>query len=306
MRKILALVLLLSAAGAAGAQVTVPIPPFVRTFKAVSLTRGLYFQAPAALTVVAVRVPDEGKHGKQNVAVYWRDTEPPAHAVTATGGLRFVAVDRPSSLWLPCHVTYNAGDWVGILGACGDRTVLNTSYGGANGFRTTVLGKTTTLWRLLSQTNLVTTRGRGPYSSERAYDIGRVEFQVVPAAELASRSFPRTGGTILFTLSSPQDPGLAYQAASSLGTGPTPIGMGRKLWLTVDPLMILTTSGLASSVFRGYAGKLDSRGQAYAVVQVPNAPALKGVTFATAYVVLRAGAPAGIIRVSGTMLTEMK
>ncbi len=177
MRKFTLPLSLLLLAGLAAGQGMIPISKFVRTFSSASSTRGFYFQAPVAFTIVGLRVPDEAKFGKQNVAVYLMNSKPPAWSGSATGGLVFFKAGIPSAAIIPCNINVKAGQWVGFLGACGDASIMHNSYGTAK-FPSQVLGKPITLLRFLTQTNLVAQAGKGAYSSEDAGPIGRVEVYV--------------------------------------------------------------------------------------------------------------------------------
>ena len=107
------------------------------------------------------------------------------------------------------------------------------------------------------------------------------------------------GSTVDLNLSSPSDAGRAYQVASSLGTGPIPIGT-RSLGLSPDSLMVVTVNGYLPGVFVNYAGVLDASGKARAQILIPNNPALKGVRIHSAFVTLDAAAPFGISDISAT------
>jgi hypothetical protein len=113
--------------GSLGAQTLLPLPTYSSTYTYSGHTRGFHFQAPAPFTIVALQVPDEQNHGKQNVAVWSSPGKPPTYSATSTAGLRFVSMGQPSSLWLPCHIPFNQNDWVAVLGACGDSTIMHNS-----------------------------------------------------------------------------------------------------------------------------------------------------------------------------------
>ncbi len=108
---------------------------------------------------------------------------------------------------------------------------------------------------------------------------------------------PNVGGRV--TLQLLDEPGLVYQIGSSLGDRPIAIG-SRPLRLTVDPLLLLSISGVAPQTFLGYSGVLDSQGTAVATLRIPNQPALTGVTIYSAFVTFKQGAPQGIQSISNT------
>jgi len=120
-----------------------------------------------------------------------------------------------------------------------------------------------------------------------------------PDIRLVLSGSPTPGGTVSLDLFAPGDGGLYYQLASSLGTGPIPLGK-RKIDLTPDDLMVVTTGNLLPTVFVDYSGQLDSKGEAKAKINILNSPVLIGVRFYTAFVTLDPQAPFGIKSISGT------
>jgi hypothetical protein len=60
-----------------------PIPDFSRTYSTMAGSRGLMFQAPVDFEVTGLRVPDEKKTGKQNVAAYVLASQPTSQAMLA-------------------------------------------------------------------------------------------------------------------------------------------------------------------------------------------------------------------------------
>jgi len=121
----------------------------------------------------------------------------------------------------------------------------------------------------------------------------------IDAATLTLLGTPTPGGTIDLMIFSPADAGKPYQAASSLGTGPIPLG-NRQLNLTPDDLMGITVGGYLPQVFVNYAGVLDAKGNAKAQIKILNNPVLKGVRIHSAFVTLDANAPFGISLISNT------
>jgi len=285
MRTLTLVTVLLLPAGLAGAQSMMPIPPFASPYAYPTHARGFYFQ----------RVPDEAKHGKQNVAIL-KPPLPPT-ATNQTGGLQFYKGGEPSSKIIPCNVPFRQGDWVGILGACGDATMMHNSYStSSTPFASLIPGHPTPIYRFCTNTNLVVEQGKGAYWAN-VHTISRVEVYV-SAAHVVGSGSRWTGTTMTFTLSSVPDAGLPYQVASSLGNGPIPIDT-RKLELTLDNLLLLSVSGLAPAVFQNYAGKLHAvSGTAQAQLDIPRVRLLKGLTVHTAFVTLKATAPSGVSSVS--------
>ncbi len=288
---------------AATASAQMPLPAFSSTFTSGALTRGFYFQAPVGFSIVGLRVPDESNHGLQNVAVYKLAAQPPAYPTTASGGLQFYSGGVASSVVIPANVAFNQGDWVGILGACGDSTTMRNSYGAGN-FSSSVLGQPVTISRFITQTNIVANQGVAAYSSEGAGSIGRVEVWISDVT--IQGAGPGTPGTAMsFGLSSPKDAGLPYQVATSLGTGPTPIGQ-RSLGLTLDSLFAASVSGNLPTVFANYSGTIGASGSASAALNIPPFAVLKGITLHTAFVTFSGSAPLGVQSISNTFTFQIQ
>jgi hypothetical protein len=110
---------------------------------------------------------------------------------------------------------------------------------------------------------------------------------------------PGPGGTVDLDLFCATDAGRFYQAASSLGTGPIPLG-SRMLYLSPDDLLVITVNNYLPSIFVNYTGKLDAAGKAKAQIKIPNDTRLKGVRIHSAFVTLDASAPHGVSRISNT------
>lgn len=98
-------------------------------------------------------------------------------------------------------------------------------------------------------------------------------------------------------LSVPTRGGASYAMAASFGTAPgIPVGGGRVVPLQPDALF--AASRALPSVFQNFTGVLDGQGQAVATVRVPATPALRGLSFFVAAVVLDPSQPQGIGTVS--------
>jgi hypothetical protein len=109
----------------------------------------------------------------------------------------------------------------------------------------------------------------------------------------------RPGGAVSLALTATDAAGLAYQVGSSFGTGPIPIDK-RKVDLSPDGLLAGSVGGWWPSVFAGYRGVIDSKGQALAAIHIPNVPALVGMHLHSAFVTLDPAAPSGIRSISNT------
>jgi Tol biopolymer transport system component len=110
------------------------------------------------------------------------------------------------------------------------------------------------------------------------------------------------GGTIAVQLESPQDAYSTYVAGCALGyTTGVPIASQRLVPLDPDALLAASLDPSYSTSFVGFSGALDASGIAIALLVVPPNPALSGLTFYTAFVVVDPAAPDGIARVSNAM-----
>src|SRR5690606_1841745 len=209
-------------------------------------------------SVVGLRVPDESGHGLQNVAVYRLAGPAPSYPATATSDPLFTSFGQPSTATIPCVVSFDAGDYVGVLGACGDATTMRNSYATPSGpYTSSIFGQPTTLTRFLTQTNLVTATGTGAYSQEVNGALARVEMMVsaavgieygtatpanpgTPAPRLRTTRLPLLGRTAELTVDQP-DPGAIGQVVVGIGRAsiPTPFGT----WLVANPLASAPLNG---------------------------------------------------------------
>ncbi|MBN2490127.1 MAG: hypothetical protein JXQ29_04690 [Planctomycetes bacterium] len=294
----LAAVLLL--AGLASAQTMIPIPAFNRTYSYSAHTRGFYCQAPVDFTVVGLRVPDEANNGQQNVCVYQHTAAPLPISTAVPLTPVFSKFGEPSRNIIPCSIPYKKGDWLIVLGACGNASMLHNSYGPQGCFQSSIFGQPTTICRGGVQANIVSTAPPHTVWSENAFEVCRVEVYVA-SAQLVGSGSGAPGTALTFTLMAAADGGLPYQLGSSLGNGPIPIDT-RKLELSADALLVASVSGNLPAVFEGYAGTLDAKGLGNAKLHIPMIPALKGLRIYSAFVTLRGSAPSGIASISDTFL----
>lgn len=112
----------------------------------------------------------------------------------------------------------------------------------------------------------------------------------------------RMGAATPLLLRASEQANKLYVAASSLGLGPILLG-SETLALADDPLLSLSLGGGAPSVFAGYMGRLDASGSASAAIVLPQISELRGLAINTAYVVLDAQAPTGLIASDTLRLT---
>ena len=273
------------------------MPAFSNTYT-YHFSRGFYMQAPVDFTIVGLQVPDESQNGTQNVVVYKPSAVPP-YIPGTTGGLQFFKAGEPSNIVIPCRIPFKKGEWVGILGACGNATTLHNSYG-SGPFQSNVLGTATSIYRFGMQANFVANQGTGNYWGTPSGSVGRVWVHVSQASIIGSGS-GSPGTNLDFTLSAPGDPNLPYQVGSSFSNGPIPIDT-RALELTPDDLLVLSAGGLVPAIFQGYSGMLDSSGQGSARLAIPNLPVLKGIRIYTAFVTLSPTAPSGVQSIASSFL----
>jgi len=296
---IVSLLVALAVADFVCGQIMIPIPGYNSTFSVSGAARGFYFQVPVDFTVVGLRVPDEKKHGKQNVCLFKHTAAPPPYSQVVNLHELFKKLGEPSANIIPCSVPYTKGDWFIVIGACGDATIMHNSYAPSGCFNSNVLGQPVSLCRCGTQFNLVSRVPPFPIFSENG-PLSRVEVYVA-SAQLVGSGTGKPGTAIQFALTAAADANLPYVMGSSLGNGPIPIDT-RQLDLSPDNLLVLSTGGLLPSVFQSYAGNLDATGNAKAALNIPPFPALKGVRIYTAFLTLLASAPSGVSSISNAFL----
>ena len=174
----------LMCASAVLADEMMPLPDFGNTFSSASRTRGYWFEAPVDFVMTGLRVPDESNHGLQNDEVVRFDGALPPPAWPGPGTNAFLSLARfigePSANILPVNIPVSTGDVIGILGACGDASMMHNSYGTPAGpFVTEILGQPTTLTRMILQSNLVPAPA-SDLMQEVPLAIARVEMYYVP------------------------------------------------------------------------------------------------------------------------------
>ena len=96
--------------------------------------------------------------------------------------------------------------------------------------------------------------------------------------------------------------GLTYQLGSAFAdTPPIPIDT-RVLNLSMDPLLFISVTSLAPTIFANYGGFLDANGKATAALNIPNIPALDQIRIYTAFVTIKVGEPSNIKSISNTVM----
>jgi hypothetical protein len=165
-------------------QAQMPLPAFGNTFTA-TLTRGFWFQAPTTFFITGLRVPNEANQAWQVVEVInFGATPPPTWPTVLPGTQLFYDNSTPAGTIIPASILINAGDHIGILGACtsfiGSTTSYN-SYGTPAGpFVSDILGLPTTITRFGTQFG-ISAGGNNPCWTEPAAQLSRVEVYVSPA-----------------------------------------------------------------------------------------------------------------------------
>jgi hypothetical protein len=162
----------------------IPIPPFGSTFTA-TLTRGYWFQAPAAGIVTGISVPNETQQPFQ--AIEFIDlgvAPPPAFPGTVVGTQLHYSNNTAGGSLVPVSIPLVPGNYYGVLGACtnaiGSATAYN-SYANATGtFASNILGIPTTLTRFGTQFG-IGAGGNNPCWSEIGGTISRVELYITQA-----------------------------------------------------------------------------------------------------------------------------
>jgi hypothetical protein len=220
----------------------IPVSDFTSTYSYPSHTRGFFFQAPVAFTVIALQVPDETNAGLQNVALYRTPANP-----TTSGSVTpvFVQTGVASSQRVPVipPQQYQVGEWFGVVGACGTATTnMQNSYGATTTpWQSRVLGNPVGLQRLMLQSNVVVSLGVGPLYTNTA-SLGRVRVYVagqgealqygpasgpnVPVLRPVDPSPPSIGavGELLALPGSPANTGAVLTLGLAMSNVPTPFG----------------------------------------------------------------------------------
>lgn len=125
------------------------------------------------------------------------------------------------------------------------------------------------------------------------------------AANLILGGAPRIGTTVRIQLESVTEPAHRYVCGFALDNGPPiPIPVGRKIPLQLS--QFLADSLTASGTFLDTQGSLGGGGAAYAGFRIPNLAPLAGITVYSAFVTLRASAPAGIASISPALAIKIQ
>jgi hypothetical protein len=170
----------------------VQLPSFSNTFTSPSLARGYWFTAPTDFVITGLQVPNEAGHALQNIEVVRFNagvTPPPFSGTTNAFTSLFRAVGVSSSSVISTRIPVYAGDVIGILGATGDSTVMNNSYG-AGPFTSSIFGQPVTLRRMGMQYNLVSSPAKELWTENGS--IGRVRMLYGPLNETPLSTYTNT------------------------------------------------------------------------------------------------------------------
>jgi hypothetical protein len=162
----------------------VPVPAAGLQVGSALATPGFWFRSPTRFSVIAARVPDATAFGAQNVAIFRLATAPPRFSAPASGGLEFFAANQPVASAIPCVVSYDVGEYVGVLGASGTTSMISRVATDTGPFSSSVLGAPTTLTRFGMQFNINTTGADHPYWQEPGGQISRVILEVTACAAI--------------------------------------------------------------------------------------------------------------------------
>lgn len=139
------------------------------------------------------------------------------------------------------------------------------------------------------------------YNAQRA--DGGIDVLIAPTLSTASLGItgtPRVGSQVQFTLSDPMSANIPYVFAMAFSTMP-PIVLpdGRTVPLTIDPLLMITLAMPSNAGLVSSSGMMDSSGAAFVAWNIPNRPALRGLSLVAAYITyLQSGGVVSISRPS--------
>jgi len=152
------------------------------------MTRGYFFTAPTNFTITGLRVPTDRSTDDQSIEVVrFTAGTPPAYAATTNSFVSlFRASDVAGTAILPCNITINSGDIIGVFGSRGSNST--NSYGNPN-YSTTINGLPVTLQRCGMQDDLEANPLHDIWS-EASNSIGRVEMYYDATSGCSSARVP--------------------------------------------------------------------------------------------------------------------
>ncbi|HEX6810309.1 MAG TPA: PKD domain-containing protein [Planctomycetota bacterium] len=261
----------------------VPVPPAGQAYVNPLATRGFWFRSPTRFSITAAKVPDPSTNVTQSVAIFRMAAPPPLFPGTASGGLEFFALNQPIASSIPCVVSCDAGDYVGVVGGCGTTLMLSSLAPATGAFSSSVLGLPTTLLRFGSQVNISVSGADHPYGQEPFGPISRVILEVTacvaipygaaspsglgpPAPKMKAIALPFVGQTVVHTVEQHD----AFVLQMMLG------GFGRQS-LTLPPFGTILIGSLDLFALMN-GGSIVGPGSTAWSFPVPNLPSLVGAT----------------------------
>ena len=182
-----------------------------------AVSRGFYFRSPTTFTVTHLQVADEMNTGRQNVALYRLSAEPPQEPRTVPGTPVFFASMTTYGLVpvLP-PVTYQTGEWVGVLGICGFPTERTYSNTGVASFASRVLNHPITLTHLAMRVNIANTQGVGPLA---VGTVGNGRVRMFVTGQGKAVTYGDSSGQDWLAVADPRPPSINQMAEFQLNAG---------------------------------------------------------------------------------------
>lgn len=138
------------------------------------------------------------------------------------------------------------------------------------------------------------------FCSTRTGGPGSFDLYVARFTGLTANGIPKVANPVALTFADASAAGFNYFGAASFGNFGIPVDT-RVIPLQPDALFSLTIGGLPP-ILTGYAGTLDANGVGKGQILVPS-PALVGIAFYSAFVVVDGAAPSRIRTISNALLT---
>ena len=148
-------------------------------------SRGYWFTAPVTFTIDALRVPNVGGGGTQNLQIMTLPSAPPSWSSTSTNYTTLFYTNSGSSgatAWVPVNITIPAGTVVGILGTRGTGTMHN-AYASTTPWNTDIAGNAITLRRFGTQVNIHSQQAGPVWTENSSYSRVEMDYSVGPVVE---------------------------------------------------------------------------------------------------------------------------
>ncbi|HEX6810315.1 MAG TPA: PKD domain-containing protein [Planctomycetota bacterium] len=160
----------------------VPVPAF-GWLNSTWSTRGFWFRSPTRFSVISARVPDVTS-GLQNVAIFRLPAVPVPWPAVSGGGLEFFALNQPMPSPVACVVSFDVGEYVGVLGACSTASMMSSLAQLPGPYSSSVLGAATTLASFGTFFNIGAQGADHPYWQDPGAQIARVILEVTACAAI--------------------------------------------------------------------------------------------------------------------------